>query len=152
MESLVYTYPGPMGSSLGAQSWTAAINQVRKKIIELGTRSLTMTDRTTKKVVDRIIYGFIWGSKMERIKQMTVSKQEKKGGKRVPDVIQLIRVQGLMHTIKNIKALERKKPLFPVLTLLFDLPAKGSSDPDDFHQPPTRWWFKECSFQQVKQE
>ncbi|MGH0165635.1 UNVERIFIED_CONTAM: hypothetical protein FKN15_049357 [Acipenser sinensis] len=78
-------------NSSGAQSWTVAINQVRKKIGGWSTRSLTMTgrvlitksilfpilsyvgkifppDRTTKTVVDRIIYRFIWGSKMERVK------------------------------------------------------------------------------------
>ncbi|MGH0133995.1 UNVERIFIED_CONTAM: hypothetical protein FKN15_065371 [Acipenser sinensis] len=68
---------------------------------------MTSTARTTKKVVDRIIHRFVWGSKMERVKQATMNKAEKKGGKGVLDVVQLIRVQGLMETIKNIQALDR---------------------------------------------
>ncbi|MGH0155361.1 UNVERIFIED_CONTAM: hypothetical protein FKN15_029084 [Acipenser sinensis] len=116
----------------GAQSWTVAINQVRKKIGGWSTRSLTMTgrvlitksilfpilsyvgkifppDRTTKTVVDHIIHRFIWGSKMEKAKQATMSKADKKGGKGVPDVVQLTRVQGLTQTIKNIQSLDRKE-------------------------------------------
>ncbi|MGH0135035.1 UNVERIFIED_CONTAM: hypothetical protein FKN15_056473 [Acipenser sinensis] len=118
-------------NSSGAQNWTAAINQVRKEIGGWSTRSLTMTgrvlitksilfpilsyvgkifppDRTTKKVVDRFIHRFIWGSKMERVKRATLSKADKKGGKGVPDVVQLTQVQGLTQTIKNIQALDRK--------------------------------------------
>ncbi|MGH0118869.1 UNVERIFIED_CONTAM: hypothetical protein FKN15_001216 [Acipenser sinensis] len=104
-------------NSSGAQSWMAAINQVRKKIGGWSTRSLTMTgrvlitksilfpilsnvgkifpaDRTTKKVVDHIIHRFIWGSKMERVKRATMSKADKKGGKGVPDVVQLTQSAG----------------------------------------------------------
>ncbi|MGH0136157.1 UNVERIFIED_CONTAM: hypothetical protein FKN15_025583 [Acipenser sinensis] len=67
-----------------------------------------LQEGTTKKVVDRIIHRFIWGSKMERVKRATMSKADKKGGKGVPDVVQLTRVQGLTQTIKNIQALDRK--------------------------------------------
>ncbi|XP_058881051.1 retinol dehydrogenase 13-like [Acipenser ruthenus] len=69
-------------------------------------------DRTTKKVVDHIIYRFVWGSKMERVKRATMNKAEKKGGKGVPDVVQIIRVQGLTQPIKNIQALDRKLSKF----------------------------------------
>ncbi|MGH0141485.1 UNVERIFIED_CONTAM: hypothetical protein FKN15_021452 [Acipenser sinensis] len=37
-----------------------------------------LPDRTTKKVVDRIIYRFVWGSKMERVKRATMNKAERR--------------------------------------------------------------------------
>ncbi|KAK6488968.1 hypothetical protein HHUSO_G7953, partial [Huso huso] len=45
-----------------------------------------LPDRTTKKVVDRIIHLFVWGSKLEKVKRATMNKAEKKGGKGVLDV------------------------------------------------------------------
>ncbi|KAJ8355290.1 hypothetical protein AAFF_G00073710, partial [Aldrovandia affinis] len=108
----------------GNRSWEEALRHVQKKIGSWSTRPLTMTgkilvlkaivlpsflyigrvfppDRATSKLVARMAFRFVWGSKMERLGRTTLMKEEEKGGRGVPDITSVILAQGLAALVQN---------------------------------------------------
>ncbi|XP_066554865.1 uncharacterized protein LOC136744565 [Amia ocellicauda] len=115
----------------GTRSWEEAISKVQKKIHGWSRRTLTMAgkvlvvkailfpillyvgmifppDKVIAKLVTRIIFRFVWGSKMERLKRVQMVKGTLDGGRGVPDVVRLIKAQGLAYVVKNIQAAGKK--------------------------------------------
>ena len=108
----------------GRISWEGALRHVRNKIRSWNAQPLTMAgkilvlkaivlpillyvgrvfppDKATGKQITSLAYRFVWGSNMEKIKQVTLLKEERNGGRGVPDIVTIIMVQGLAALIQN---------------------------------------------------
>ncbi|KAL0961882.1 hypothetical protein UPYG_G00332850 [Umbra pygmaea] len=119
----------------GSTSWAETICHVQRKICEWSARSLTMTgktlilkaivlpivlylgrvfppDKTTSKKIERLMFTFVWGSQMERLKRSTLYKTSENGGKGVPDILNIIRAQQLSNLVSNINKPNRKASYF----------------------------------------
>jgi len=119
----------------GTLTWANTISQAKQKIAQWSARSLTITgkilvlkaiilpillyvgrvfppDRVTSKTIERLMFTFVWGSTMERLKRTTMYSAEEKGGKGVPDILNIIRAQGLSQLVTNIHKPDRKAGAF----------------------------------------
>ena len=56
-------------------------------------------DKATSKLITRLAFRFVWGSIMEKLKQVTLLK-EKQNGERT-DIVNIIMVQGLAALVQN---------------------------------------------------
>ncbi|KAJ1212968.1 hypothetical protein NDU88_000607 [Pleurodeles waltl] len=55
----------------------------------------------TAKAITRMIYYFIWNSKMDRVKTEVMFKTHDKGGKEVPDITTILRGIFVSHCVRN---------------------------------------------------
>ncbi|XP_066572289.1 uncharacterized protein LOC136761754 [Amia ocellicauda] len=152
------------GTNTGTRSWEEAIAKVQRKIHGWSTRTLTMAgkvlvikailfpillyvgmifppDKVIAKLVTRIIFRFVWGSKMERLKRVQMVKGTLDGGRGVPDVVRLIKAQGLAYVVKNIQAAGKKVSFmnrfyFASSLRPFGLCAMDNTRPHSWDPPP----------------
>ena len=108
----------------GRISWEGALRHVQNKIRSWSARPLTMAgkilvlkaivlpvllyvgrvfppDKATGKLITRLAFRFVWGSSMEKLKRVTLLKEERNGGRGVPDIVNIILVQGLAALVQN---------------------------------------------------
>ncbi|KAJ8343109.1 hypothetical protein SKAU_G00330370 [Synaphobranchus kaupii] len=69
-------------------------------------------DRATGKNITRMAFRFVWGSTMEKLKRATLLKEEKNGVRGVPDIVNIILVQGLATLVQNTQKVEKASGTF----------------------------------------
>ncbi|KAJ8353879.1 hypothetical protein SKAU_G00214460 [Synaphobranchus kaupii] len=57
-------------------------------------------------------FRFVWGSTMEKLKRATLLKEEKNGSRGVPDIVNIILVQGLATLVQNVQKVEKASGTF----------------------------------------
>lgn len=123
------------GTNSGAQSWTEAITKVQNKICSWKGRTLTTAgkvlitkailypilayigkiyppDQKMEKKINKVIFSFIWGGGQERVKRLTMFKCPENGGRDVPNIPVMVRVQSLAYTVSNIQTMAKKSSFF----------------------------------------
>ena len=58
-------------------------------------------DKATGELITRLAFRFVWGRNMEKLKRVTLLKKERNGGWGVPDIVNIIMVQGLAALVQN---------------------------------------------------
>ncbi|XP_066577181.1 uncharacterized protein LOC136767313 [Amia ocellicauda] len=152
------------GTNTGTRSWEEALSKVQRKIHGWSTRTLTMAgkvlvikailfpillyvgmifppDKVIAKLVTRIIFRFVWGSKMERLKRVQMVKGTLDGGRGILDGVRLIKAQGLAYVVKNIQAAGKKVSFmnrfyFASSLRPFSLCAMDNTRPHSWDPPP----------------
>ncbi|XP_071243366.1 oocyte zinc finger protein XlCOF22-like [Salvelinus alpinus] len=71
-----------------------------------------VTNRANSKKIEHMMFTFVWGSQMERLKRSTLYKAGENGGKGVPDILNIIRAQGLSNLVTNIHKTDREASYF----------------------------------------
>ena len=94
-----------------ARSWSARTQTMAGKILVLKAIVLPILlyvgrvfppDKATSKLITRLAFRFVWESNMEKLKRVTLLKEEQKGGRTgVPDIVNIIIVQGLAALVQN---------------------------------------------------
>ncbi|KAK6315036.1 hypothetical protein J4Q44_G00145650 [Coregonus suidteri] len=59
-----------------------------------------------------MMFTFVWGSQMERLKHSTLYKAVENGGKMVPGLLNIIRAQGISKLVPYIHKTDRKASYF----------------------------------------
>ena len=108
----------------GRMSWKGALSHAQTKTRSWSARPLTIagkilvlneivlpillyvgrvfpSDKATGKFITRLAFRFVWGSNMEKWSRSTLFKEERNGGRGIPDIVQIIMVQGLAALVQN---------------------------------------------------
>ncbi|KAG9344416.1 hypothetical protein JZ751_011086 [Albula glossodonta] len=108
----------------GRKSWDQVLCRVQGKLGSWSARPLTITgkilvlkaivlpallyvgrvfppDRASGKTITRMAFQFVWGSTFEKLSRATLLKDEDKGGRGVPDMVNIILAQGLATLVQN---------------------------------------------------
>lgn len=112
----------------GIKSWLEVVGKVKRKLDMWSSRQLTMSgkvlilksiilpmllfvanvfppDRTTCKAVNRLMFVFFWGSKVERAARVVLMLPVEKGGKGVPDFLFTAMSMFVARIVKEIVSL-----------------------------------------------
>ncbi|KAJ8333631.1 hypothetical protein SKAU_G00416390 [Synaphobranchus kaupii] len=57
-------------------------------------------------------FRFVWGSTMEKLKRATLLKEERNGGRGVPDIVNIILMQGLATLVQNTQKVDKASGTF----------------------------------------
>ncbi|KAJ1169501.1 hypothetical protein NDU88_001394 [Pleurodeles waltl] len=108
------------GKSLVMRSKTLPVLQYIAQVWPVQPRSA--------KTITRMIFYYIWNSKMDRVKREMMFKTHHKGGKGVPDIATILRGAFVCHCMHNILRSEDESHVGFLMARFFLLPTWGRLD------------------------